>query len=187
MNFLATLIPFAASLLVITANGKHHNPCGSHCSKEDAEKTVRALQIELQNLVKQCDYKGALELSLPNASFAAIDSYCENNTCCSQVGSLETWWSYYTCSDTLYYPVQPVSVDHRPNGTVIITQPEIQATYSLDWERLTFAYNNKYHWVPVDGEGNCNFRLSYISANSLNCPAYIPNAQSCSTVLCGGK
>lgn len=99
---------------------------------------------------------------------------------------MEKWRTYYGCPDTLYYPVAPTNFEHLKNGTVIITQPEVQATYSDEWDRELYAYKNNYHWYPVAGEGNCEFRLGFISAISYNYPVFIPNAVSCDAPICTG-
>lgn len=184
MNF-STLFSLAATLFVAAAEDKHQRPC-NRCGKEEAEKVVRGLQAKLEEYTKQCDYKSALELSLPGAGFATVDMYCADDSCCADVGTMEKWWTYYACDMHFEYPVAPVTVEHKTNGTVVITKAEFAAGYTETWERTLSAYRQAYHWFPVASESGCDFRLGYIDGNAYNCPAFIPNAISCDNPVCTG-
>lgn len=166
---------------------RHQPGCGN-CSKEEAEKVALSRQVQLQDLAQKCDYQGALELSLPGAGYASTDQYCADGSCCSDVGTMENWWTYYNCYDNLIYPVVN-SITHLANGTIIINRPEITGTYVNEGsglEQIIYAYNTSYYWFPVKTDKGCDFRLGFIKANSYNCPAFIPNAVSCQSPVCLG-
>lgn len=184
---LRSLLSLAATLFVAAAEEQHHPR--NRCCKEDAEKAVLALQKQLQEYAKQCDYNAALRLSLPDATFSTLDMFCADSSCCVDQGSMEKWWTYYACWDHIEYPVAPVTVEHLYNGTIVITQPELTATYDANWQRLLYAYRTRYHWYPVPSEKGCDFRLGFINGNDYACPEFLPNAISCDAPECigGGK
>lgn len=187
MNIIS-LIPFALGLVASfsAAEDKHHaHPC-NRCTKEEAIKKALALQAQIVASAQQCDIKSALELCLPNGSYSTIDQFCADGTCCNSKGSLEEWWTFYQCTDTTYYPVQPTSVEHLKNGTVIISLPEVGNTYLPDWQRKLIAYSERWFWMPVQSADGCDFRLGYIDGHSYNCPAFIPNAIACENPVCVG-
>lgn len=188
MNFLS-LIPLALSLFASFSAADddklHGRPC-NRCGKDEAIKKALALQNQIQELARQCDYKGALELSLPNGSFSTIDKYCLDGSCCNDKGSMEKWWTYYNCFDTLYFPVQPRNIEYLRNGTVVITLPDIAASYLPDWNRTLIAYEERWFWMPVESANGCDFRLGYIDGHAYNCPAFIPNIRSCDDPVCIG-
>lgn len=166
------------------AENKHHaRPC-NRCGKDEAITKALSLQSLIQNLARQCDFKSALELSLPDASFSTIDMFCADNSCCNDKGSMEKWWTYYQCTDTTYFPVQPRRIEYLKNGTVIITLPDIAATYDPDWRRSLDAYEERWFWMPVESADGCDFRLGYIDGHAYNCPAFIPNISSCEDPIC---
>lgn len=103
----------------------------------------------------------------------------------TDIGSMEVWWSYFSCQDSLNYPVAPEKLVHRLNGTVVFTKVEIQNTFTPEFERDFYAYNNNYHWFPVlSNEGKCDYKLGYLDGGSLNCPAFVPDAPNCADAAC---
>ncbi len=190
MNLFA-LVPFLAAFVFATAEeDKHHHRPDCQCSKEESIAAALARQAQLQECAKACDYSKCLELSLPEASFSTVDQFCADGSCCNDLGSMEQWWTYYACPDNINYAYQPAKVTYVNNGTVIVSKTELASSYDYsdydNWTRQLFAYQLNYYWVPVQSDQKCDFRLSFISGHSYNCPEFIPNAVKCDNPACVG-
>lgn len=174
MNFFALILPTILGLFCkVQAEAGRHSDCG--CPHDEAVAKVVELTKRLQTFAQACDFKSALLLSTPNASFATTDYYCRNG-CCSDVGGMEKWWSYYNCQTILRYPSEPFCVKTLKNGTIVVSQDEIGSQRPVPDVIEEMAYHLNYYWFPV---GKCEFQLGYLTGNSYNCPAYIPGAIPC--------
>lgn len=174
MNLFKTLALLAITF--VSAELDHHRKPDCHCSAEEAKETVRGLQNILFANTQVCDYRSNLEMSLPNASFSTLDYYCANG-CCLDEGSLQKWWSYYSCSDRIYYPVEPQDITILNNGTVVFSVHEVTGAVA-EGDFIQYSYFYKYHWYPVAG-AKCQFKLGLITGHSLQCPASLPMAARC--------
>jgi hypothetical protein len=171
INLLLSAILSFAALIVADCGEKGKKPC---CGcLEEREATLIATQKRLQELAQACDYQGALALSLPDAGYWTLDYDCPEG-CCSDAGPMTKWWSFYSCSDRIFYPVEPVSIRHLGNGTSVYGCTEILAGS----DGTLYAYELAYSW---DLQMDCTYKLSLITGHSYNCPAFLPGAVPCST------
>lgn len=172
MNFFACLavaISIALANIVVDGGKVCKKPyCGT---AQDREAVLIATQKKFQQLVQSCDYAALLGMSLPEASFSTIDYDCPFG-CCVTEGSMEKWWTYYTCNDKVYYPVEPVSISCPRNGTTIYSATEIVAA----GDGTLYAYALDFHW---DLQEDCTLKLSFIGGHSYNCPAYLDDPIPC--------
>lgn len=180
MKFIATIL-LTLTLTIIKAeveaiDGNREKPqccprgesCGSKCDKE---QRVTALQHRLQKFVAECDYRSALELAIPDATYATVDPGCPG-MCCYDAGSIQDYYTFFTCNDQIIYPAEPVKITHLANGTIIYSATEMNASS----DGILSAYYNNYYWFP---QADCSYLLGYIDGNSYNCPAYLPGAPPC--------
>jgi hypothetical protein len=141
---------------------------------------VRCLQRDFNRNTQNCDFGANLLLSLPDASYRTSDPLCTNPSgCCYDQGSMEKWWSYYSCSDHLVYPEATWDIKVLCNGTVAVNNVvEISTSVSSTGEQSSSAYNLNFLWFPVSGE-RCKFRLGYANGNALQCPVLLTNGVDC--------
>lgn len=170
MNFLSALVAVAGVLVL--AEDQHHKPCGGCSSREEAEAVVRATQLKFQELTNMCDYKALLTMSTPDAMFKTVSYGCDSEGCCWDSGDMEQWWAYYTCQDKAYYPGETVCLDHKKNGTIVLTVLEIVARGQDGF----YIYKENYSWSPV--EGKCEFMLTQITGTDVLCAGAPPPSPS---------
>lgn len=151
----------------VVPHSHHHKPC----PKNKAIGTVMALQQRFQRLTQQCNYQDLLKMSISSASYSSIDFSCATS-CCVDVGDMPTWWTHYECSDNIEYTQEPNSVVVLKNGTVIYSTQEFTARA----DKSMYGYYMNYYWFPV---GYCEYKVGYITANAMNCAAYIPGLLNC--------
>lgn len=173
----SNLLSLAAAFLSVSAatsdseEAKHGKPCGGCGSREEAERVVNETFDRLVATVRLCDYEKALTFSTPDATFSTVDASC--SPCCYGNGDIKTWWTFYTCESQVVYPEESRKIQHLKNGTVVLSA----------FEALSFSTNNKslytfnYYFFPV--QGKCEYLIGYIDGNTLECPAFVPNALSC--------
>lgn len=152
--------------------------CGRRCSPADAAAAVLKQQAKFDRLVAECNYTAARAMGTADASFSLIQPGCMPNTCCLRSGTLAGLLSVYDCSDSLYtfYPTLDNNIRMFPNGTIVLTQAEVRIRVAEPSLPRINTYN--YHWQPVRGQ-SCQFALSYIDGNNIQCPNFVLGALPC--------
>lgn len=185
MHLFSTLLSLATSALLLLSakpadeDQKGNWPCS--CPKGEAEEVVRARQAQFNNYMQNCQYLPALALATPKASWATVDYFC-GDKCCFDVGDMPFWFSYYSCYDNIAYPKAPQSLVWLKNGTAVMTLTEIQSRKNGTTNFGETSYVINYFWFPVPG--SCDFKLGYLTANAVQCPAYVPKAPYCYSPEC---
>lgn len=174
------LIGFFLIFTLQSMSDSKRQDCGCSCPQE-AENVVWKRQKQLQNYIQTCNYRAAQNLALSCISWISTDRFCKGE-CCYDIGNIAKWWSYYNCYDHIAYPAQPQYLTMLSNGTAVISLTEIIAR-NVSISAGSSAYYIDFFWFPIPKV--CDFRLGFIKASSLSCPASLPvNAKFCSNSAC---
>lgn len=188
MNVLILAVLSLFSLITCTEGDKHCRPCQRssssssssrdcrNCPDEKARKKVKSLQAEAEYYLSTAKYDKFDSLTSYSLTWALNILNCTQTGCCYQLGD-DFANSLYTPGDQLFFLTPtPDYIKRFPNGTIVVSKIQVKIPNGQPGIVVNTELN--FHWNPVSF-GSCNFELSYIDGNSINCPNFVFELPAC--------
>lgn len=132
-------------------------------------------QHQLECSLNDYDFDQANSMATYDFSYSIIDRFSVG--CCLRQGDMHGFVEDFFEGKRFKF-LQPShgSVKEYANGTVVV-QRTIVAINKAQLSDVS-AYNMKFYWSP-QGKKGCEWKLIYVDGNSLQCPSFQPEIDSC--------
>jgi hypothetical protein len=136
---------------------------------------VKNLQAQAEYYIQSQNVVDWPTISAYDQSFAIYELGC--GACCLSTGNATAFINRFAVGDKIsFYIPNPDYIKRFDNGTVVVSKLAVQIPAATPFEVVNYWYN--FYWSP-EPYGKCNFKLSYIDGNVLNCPNYVFEAPNC--------